>query len=99
MLCQCDRSLLCTGQTMHQDFVEIMVTGLIIASPTEVLSTLILASCWREPMIINSVLESLMKSQFDAIQLRTSAIHFSIVLTAFTCEEGLIDTSYCVSST
>ena len=99
MLYQCDRSLSCAGQTIHQDFVEVMVTGLIIASPTEILSTLILASCWREPLIINFVLESLMKSQFDAIQLRTSAMHFSIVLTAFTCEVGLIDTSYCVSST
>ena len=43
-------------------------------------------------MIINSVLESFMKSRFDAIQVRTSAIHFSIVLTAFASEEGLNDT-------
>ena len=54
------------------------VTGLIIASPTVTLSILILANCLREPMIINSVLESLMKSRFDTIHLRKSAIHFSI---------------------
>ena len=68
------------------------VPGLIIASPTVTLSTLISANCLREPMTINSVLESLMKSRFDSIQLRTSAIHFSIVLTAFACEIGLNDT-------
>ena len=76
----------------HRPRVRRDVTGLIITSPTVTLSTLILANCLRELMIINSVLESLMKSRFDTIQLRTSAIHFSIVLTAFACEVGLNDT-------
>ena len=74
------------------------VRGLIIASSTVTLSTLIVANCLREPMIINSGLESLMKSRFDTIRLRTSTIHFSIVLTAFACDVGLNDTYNCVSS-
>ena len=89
---QCKRSMSCAGRTIHQDFVEIDVASLIVASPTVTLSTLILANCLREPVIINLVLESLMKSRFDGIQLRTSAIDFSIVLTAFDCEIGLNDT-------
>ena len=92
------RSLIVMRWSNHTPRFRRDITGLIIASPTVTLSTLILANCLREPMIINSVLESLMKSRFHSIQLRTSAIQLSIVLTAVVCEVGLNDTYNCVSS-
>ena len=90
-------SLIVTCWSNHTPRFRRDITGLIIASPTDTVHTN-LSQCLREPMIINSVLESLMKSRFDTIQLRTSAIDFSIILTAFSWQLGLNDTYDCVSS-
>ena len=57
---QCVHSLTYTDRTVYQ--VHTDVTGLISASPTVILSTLIFANCWRETaMITNSVFGSLMR--------------------------------------